>query len=161
MGTYMCLDKPCMGTLLFTCMLVGAWRCPTPHGHTAFHGHVGRIMEVPRLTWAQGSSRACCQGSWGALPRMGTWLFTCMLAEAGRCPASPGHTVLHVPVGREHGGARSGPCTSIHIFAHSYYLRRPMMLVLLPLRLTVCLMPLYKEGLTVTSQLVVCLQLFP
>ena len=150
---------PHMGTGLFTCMLAGAGRCPTLHGHRALHVHVGRIMEVPclvwahtcmlagsrevpPLAWAQGSSHACWQG-------------------AGRCPTSHGHTVLHVHIGREHGGARSGPCTSIRIFAHSYYLRRPMMLVLLPLRLTVCLMPLYKEGLTVTSKLVVCLQLFP
>ena len=57
-----------------------------------------------------------------------------------------GHSALHVHVGREPGGTRRGPCTSIRIFAHSYYLQRPMMLVLLPLRLTVCLMPLFKEG---------------
>ena len=57
-----------------------------------------------------------------------------------------GHVALHVHVGREHGGTRGGPCTSIRIFAHSYHLRRPVMLVLLPLRLTVCLMPLFKEG---------------
>ena len=57
-----------------------------------------------------------------------------------------GHTSLHVHVGREHGGTQGGPRTSIPIFAHSYHLQRPVMLVLLPLRLTVCLMPLFKEG---------------
>ena len=86
MGTYMCLDKPCMGTLLFTCMLVGAWRCPTLHGHRALHVLVGRSMEVPHPAWAQGSSRACWQEHGGALPHMGTGLFTCMLSGIMEVP---------------------------------------------------------------------------